>query len=416
LALAAGVVTAGAQAPVSIGVRGRSNANVSLAASGRFVAAAWAASAQTGDSDIELAVSRDAGAAFSPAVRVNATPGSARVSGEQPPRVALVPRPGKDPQIVVVWTGSGLAGTRLVSARSDDAGRTFSAESQVPGSDAAGNRGWESTAVEPSGRVDVLWLDHRAAAASSADMSHHMDHAASAPMQADSVARAQLSKLYFGALDGSANGRAIAGGVCYCCKTALAATAGGLLAAWRHVYPGNIRDIAFAMSKDGGRTFSTPVRVSQDQWAIDGCPENGPALAADSKGRIHVVWPTFVPASSGSGELALFYAMSADGKQFTPRQKIPTAGTPRHVQLAVQADGTLAIAWDESEAGRRRIAVGRATPGSAGRVEVTRQVLTALGAAQYPALAVTSGGVLVAAATGGDESVIRIARLAEASR
>jgi len=26
-------------------------------------------------------------------------------------------------------------------------------------------------------------------------------------------------------------------------------------AAWRHVYPGNIRDIAFTVSRDGGRTL-----------------------------------------------------------------------------------------------------------------------------------------------------------------
>ena len=40
---------------------------------------------------------------FAQPVRVNSTPGDARVNGEQPPRVALASRKG-DPEIVVIWT------------------------------------------------------------------------------------------------------------------------------------------------------------------------------------------------------------------------------------------------------------------------------------------------------------------------
>ena len=70
------------------------------------------------------------------------------------------------------------------------------------------------------------------------------------------------------------------------CKTALQAGAdGSLYAAWRHVYPGNLRDMAFTMSKDGGRSF-TSVRVSEDGWAINGCPDDGPAIALDRRGDV----------------------------------------------------------------------------------------------------------------------------------
>ena len=41
----------------------------------------------------------------------------------------------------------------------------------------------------------------------------------------------------------------VTGGVCYCCKTAIAAgPADTLYLAWRHVYPGNMRDMAFTVS------------------------------------------------------------------------------------------------------------------------------------------------------------------------
>ena len=112
--------------------------------------------------------------------------------------------------------------------------------------------------------------------------SHH-DHAAMASGKPDGVAMAQKSKLFIASLDGASAPTAVTGGVCYCCKTAIAAGANGsLYAAWRHVYPGNIRDIAFTVSRDGGRTFAPPVRVSEDKWSIEGCPDDGPAMAIDA--------------------------------------------------------------------------------------------------------------------------------------
>jgi hypothetical protein len=69
---------------------------------------------------------------------------------------------------------------------------------------------------------------------------------------------AQKSKLYFATSDGALAPRAITGGVCYCCKTAIATGPNNAVyLAWRHVYPGDVRDIAFAASHDcGGRSPS----------------------------------------------------------------------------------------------------------------------------------------------------------------
>ena len=77
---------------------------------------------------------------------------------------------------------------------------------------------------------------------------HHVEPADS---KKDAVATAQLSKLYTATLDDSRSSLAITGGVCYCCKTALAASsdASTIYLAWRHVYPGNFRDIAFTLSR-----------------------------------------------------------------------------------------------------------------------------------------------------------------------
>jgi hypothetical protein len=240
---------------------------------------------------------------------------------------------------------------------------------------------------------------------------------------------AQQSKLFFASLDGTAAPRALTGGVCYCCKTALVVGAGSsIYAAWRHVYPGNLRDMAFTVSRDGGRTFAPPVRVSEDKWMLEGCPDDGPSMAVDTKGRIHIVWPTLITEEQNSSSqrslrsprlnnteptIALFYAMSVDGKSFSARERIPTEGMPHHPRLAVSPDGSLTAAWDEAANGSRRIAVARGRADVDGHPRFRREALTTSGPSIYPALAVAPDGVVAAWTSGASAaSRIQVIRLA----
>src|SRR5689334_21585583 len=148
-------------ATTTIGVPERVNEYASIVSRQMWVALAWAASSDASGTDIYAAVSRDGGASFGSPVRVNTVAKQASVNGEQPPRIAIVPGSG-GPALVVVWTAKGESGTVILSARSSDGGRSFAASMPVPGSDAAGNRGWESVAVDPAiGRIYTAWLDHR---------------------------------------------------------------------------------------------------------------------------------------------------------------------------------------------------------------------------------------------------------------
>ena len=110
---------------VTLAVPGRSNQTPWAAALGPFVAVAWGAQVTDGKPDVFVAVSRDSGHTFGPAVRVNDIEGEARLGGELPPRVALVPRSGGVPEIVVAYgaktTGtprSRYPGPRTAAARS----------------------------------------------------------------------------------------------------------------------------------------------------------------------------------------------------------------------------------------------------------------------------------------------------------
>jgi hypothetical protein len=389
-----------ASSPVTLEVPGRSNATPWVAAAGSFVAVAWGATA-AGKTDVFVAVSRDGGVTFRAPRQVNTIDGEARLGGELPPRVSLARKTSTSvPEIVVVWTARGAV-TEIKSARSRDGGRTFGAPVTLQSSGAAGDRGWPAIALDRRANLHAVWLDHRGMTVKTPAP------AAGAPHQHDGAAMAKKSGLYYASAGTTvAHDRQVTDGVCYCCKTALTAGADGTLyAAWRHVYPGNFRDMAFTMSRDGGRTFSPPARVSEDGWSINGCPDDGPALAADTRGTVHVVWPAVVGGDTPHG--AIFYASTRDGRRFTPRVWIPTLGGPKpsHPQIVADARGRIVIAWDETVDGRR-VAAAREL-----RLDRNREVsfgepivLAPNGAATYPVLASTASGLVAVWSTGGDRS------------
>jgi hypothetical protein len=135
-------------------------------------------------------------------------------------------------------------------------------------------------------------------------------------------------------------------------------------------------------------------------------------LAVDDQNRVHVVWPTLVPGPTAGSEptLALFYAMSPDGGRFTPRQRIPTEGVPRHAQIVVSGRGKLVVTWDEQSSGGRRVALARGTAGTNG-VRFARDVISDAARASYPVIATTQDGIVAAWTSGlATQSVLRIQR------
>jgi hypothetical protein len=401
-----GLQAAPSTSTVLLTVKGRSSSTPWVAAAGSFVVVAWGASTE-GTTDVFVAVSRDAGRTFDGPVQVNAVAGEARLGGELPPRVALSRAAGSsDPEITVLWTARSTGGTEVKTTRSRDGGKTFDPPVALQSSGAAGDRGWPALTLDQEGAAHAIWLDHRGLAAergSGAGHSHRQKGAAH-----DGVAMAQKSGLYYAAAGSPSGERELAKGVCYCCKTALAAGPGGVLyAAWRHVYPGNLRDMAFTISRDRGKSFAAPVRVREDGWSIEGCPDDGPAMTVDAEGTAHLVWPTVLDGPSPEG--ALFYASTRDGRTFGRSTRIPTLGSPKpsHPQISIGRGGRLVVAWDEAIGGRRVAAARELTPGP-DRVDFGPVVTLAdEGPAMYPVLASTDAGTLAVWTTGGDASVIR---------
>ncbi len=373
--------------PTTLGVAGAVNATPSLAIAGRTLAAVWTAT-KDGATNVYLALSRDGGATFSDPMRVNDQNGDATANNEQPPRVAISE---SDRALTVLWSkrNEGPQKNRrdaLRMARSVDGGRTFSPARFTHDPALSGARGWESLAAGAGGTVHAVWLDGRDAEKKMADAAHAgMAHKGQPPQDA-----------YHGAIapDGRTTESVIATGVCFCCKTAVAVDSRGVVyAAWRHIFPGSMRDIAFAKSTDGGRRFDPLVRVSDDKWELNGCPEDGPTLAVDRAGVIHIAWATLV--NEGEPKKALFYATSPNGTTFSPRARIPAAGvsTPGHPQLALTSDAGAAIVWDELVEGVRRVSFTRVSRAGAFG---SPQVLSADESASNPVIVQSEGKVVVA--------------------
>jgi hypothetical protein len=200
--------------------------------------------------------------------------------------------------------------------------------------------------------------------------------------------------------DGTHAEARVAADVCFCCKTGVATSPDGTVyIAWRHIYPPNLRDVAVARSTDGGRTFEAPVRVSEDGWAIDGCPDDGPSIGVDARGVVHVAWPTLAPG--GRPGKGIFYSYSVDGgRTFAARVRLDDGvGAAAHPQLAAAGDRVVVV-WDQQGEEHRRINARTLSgdPKAAAWTPVLDQtlVLSAERPAVYPAVAVTASSTLVA--------------------
>ena len=178
---------------------------------------------------------------------------------------------------------------RLV--RSRDRGRSWSAPVSPHRDGTPTQHGFVSLLPEGRDRVRVFWLDGRLAAATVAGEAQgggHDVHGAhdeeAAPMTLRTAVLDRRGEPHDEAL--------LDARTCSCCQTDAARTDTGTTIVYRDRSDDEIRDIAFTTRGRDGR-WSAPALVHVDGWHIEGCPVNGPALAANGA-RLLVVWPTLV--------------------------------------------------------------------------------------------------------------------------
>jgi len=340
--------------PVALGAAPAGNPTVAVRGDTAFVA--WIGM-QDSLAAVLLAAVVD-GVAGAP-VRVNDVPGDAAPHDQAPPQVRVAP----DGAIYVAWQNNTvIAGRRFPSsdlrlARSDDGGRSFAPAVYV-NSDAGGvpsSHTFHDIAVDDDGALYVSWIDGRVRAAAEQQRGGegHAMHDPTMPGSEVRVAKSVDGGRTFG------SEVVVHDNVCPCCRTALAVQGGNVYVAFRSAV-NDVRDVVVAHSRDGGATFSAPVPVHADGWIFEGCPHAGPSLALTADGTLHVSWYT-----AGAGREGVWYATSRDGFTFSaPLPVLTGAGMPvTQTKLAVDADDTVWITWDDRRSASYAVKTARIADG-----------------------------------------------------
>ena len=136
---------------------------------------------------------------------------------------------------------------------------------------------------------------------------------------------------------------------CECCPQDLFfPSAGTSILAYRNNVD-NLRDMSVAVGADGGFPDSWS-DVSTNEWVVPYCPVQGPRMAEDPDGTVHLVWTDGV---GGSNEV--YTVRSADGglswgatQQILADEEDQGRGSP---MVAVDDGGRVLVSWNEAKAG-----------------------------------------------------------------
>ena len=383
--------------------RGAANPTVGVDPHSGTVYVVWAG--QGPDSAWNIYVARNkSGGGFTKPVRVNDRPGDVGTAKENPPQVVV----GRDGVVYVGWVSerapdhSPVPDINVRVARSSDSGATFEPSTTVSVDGGGGSLAnmYSDLALAPDGSLYVSWLDlHYYTDSSAAHEAHHVPDSVPVP---DDHVDLRVAR----SIDGGRTfigGAILDTGACICCRTAIASGPdGNPHALWRHVFAGNVRDFYTASSPDRGRTFSAPVRVHEDGWVINGCPDIGPDIAVDQDYVVHAVWYTAAPNRVG-----LWYAASRDsGAHFDAPVALLTDSyvPPAEVKVASYGDRTWVV-WED----RRR------PPGAIRFAGAGRRGSALLGPGEYPTIAAGGNRIAVAWVINGAVKV-RVAESALADR
>jgi hypothetical protein len=252
----------------------------------------------------------------------------------------------------------------LLLSYSRDEGKTWSKPISPHHDGTRTQHGFASPFEMPGGGLGLVWLDGRGG-----DMS-----------------------VFFGTFDGTwkqTAETAIDTRACECCQTAVALTADGPLLAFRDRSPREIRDIHVSLLTGGQWSQPRPVHV--DNWRIEACPVNGPALSARGQ-RVAAAWFT-VKDDQGQA----YAAFSEDsGRTWGAPIRLDDETSLGHVDVELLDDGSAVATWVEFADQRSQFRMRRVTPSLARSAPVTVSDGTAGRVSGYPRVARDGSDLILA--------------------
>lgn len=207
-------------------------------------------------------------------------------------------------------------------ARSEDSGATWSLPVTPHTDGLPAEHGFVSLWAADSGSVGAVWLDGRKTA------------------MKDSTEETQLRTARIRPDGSLADEQTLDSRICDCCQTATAMTRRGRVIVYRDRSPDEVRDIGIVRQVNG--RWTAPALVHADGWVINGCPVNGPAVAARGD-TVAVAW--FTRAQDTSRVLV---AQSVDaGASFGPPVRVDKGDPMGRVALVLDDAGRPIVSWLE---------------------------------------------------------------------
>jgi hypothetical protein len=206
--------------------------------------------------------------------------------------------------------------------------------------------GFVSLFEMPAGGLGLVWLDGRNQGKQPEDAEMAMYFASY------DTAWKQTAEV-------SANAR-----VCECCTTSAVVTPDGVVAAFRDRSAKEIRDIYVSRLENGKWTDAQVVHA--DNWEIDACPVNGPALGA--RGRQLVAgWFT---GKDDKGQAYAAFSTDA-GRTWSAPIRLDDQTSLGHVDVEMLDDGSAVATWVEFADDRSQFRMRRVEPSGMRSASIT---------------------------------------------
>ena len=228
----------------------------------------------------------------------------------------------------LVKSGSSTYAYDVNIALSKDGGKTWT-KPIVPHLDnTQTEHGFVSLIPLTDGRAGAIWLDGR-------NMKNMKDdHDEDKPLPVSMTLR-------YAAIDASgkiSDEAQLDERVCECCQTSAALSSDGVVAVYRDRSQNEVRDIYSVSQKNGAS--GTPQAVYADNWEINGCPVNGPSIAASGR-NVAVGWFT---GAAGQPQVKVAFSTDAANTFGNPIQ-VDDGETQGRVDVVMLADNSALVCW-----------------------------------------------------------------------
>jgi hypothetical protein len=283
----------------------------------------------------------------------------------------------------LVKSGPGTFDYDVTISRSFDGGKTWG-KPFVPHRDGVkAEHGFVSLFAANDGQLAAVWLDGRGMkpGAGDGDRDHGHGHG-------EMTLRYVKIKR-----DGTLTDEAeLDSRVCECCQTSAAMTAHGPVVVYRDRSDREVRDIFIVRLRDGN--WSQPQTVFKDGWQINGCPVNGPSIAAAGR-RVAVAWYTGV---NNKPRVNLVFS-SDSGASFGSPINVDDGNPAGRVETLMLNDGSALVCWLEKLPGGGEVRVRRVRPDGKSDPAITVSVTGTARSNGFPQMA-RSGREIIFAWTG----------------